>query len=85
MASLLAQGGAILLGKTNMHEFAYGITSENPHYGAVAQSLGARPDFRRLERRIGGGCGDGNGFRFGGHGHGRLDSHSRLRFAESSG
>ena len=24
---------AVLLGKTNMHEFAYGITSENPHYG----------------------------------------------------
>jgi aspartyl-tRNA(Asn)/glutamyl-tRNA(Gln) amidotransferase subunit A len=29
----LAQAGAILLGKTNMHEFAYGITNENPHYG----------------------------------------------------
>jgi aspartyl-tRNA(Asn)/glutamyl-tRNA(Gln) amidotransferase subunit A len=31
----LAGAGAILLGKTNMHEFAYGITSENPHYGPV--------------------------------------------------
>jgi len=31
----LARAGAILLGKTNMHEFAYGITSENPHYGPV--------------------------------------------------
>lgn len=31
----LAEAGAILVGKTNMHEFAYGITSENPHYGAV--------------------------------------------------
>lgn len=29
----LARAGAILLGKTNMHEFAYGITNENPHYG----------------------------------------------------
>jgi aspartyl-tRNA(Asn)/glutamyl-tRNA(Gln) amidotransferase subunit A len=27
--------GAILLGKTNMHEFAYGVTSNNPHYGPV--------------------------------------------------
>jgi aspartyl-tRNA(Asn)/glutamyl-tRNA(Gln) amidotransferase subunit A len=35
VAMRLAQAGAILLGKTNMHEFAYGITSENPHYGSV--------------------------------------------------
>jgi aspartyl-tRNA(Asn)/glutamyl-tRNA(Gln) amidotransferase subunit A len=33
--SKLAQSGAILLGKTNLHEFAYGITSENPHFGPV--------------------------------------------------
>jgi len=32
-ARSLAQAGAILLGKTNMHEFAYGITGENPHFG----------------------------------------------------
>jgi aspartyl-tRNA(Asn)/glutamyl-tRNA(Gln) amidotransferase subunit A len=35
VAARLHQAGAILLGKTNMHEFAYGITNENPHYGAV--------------------------------------------------
>jgi len=35
VASRLARAGAILLGKTNMHEFAYGITNENPHYGPV--------------------------------------------------
>ncbi len=35
VAMRLAEAGAILLGKTNMHEFAYGITSENPHYGSV--------------------------------------------------
>jgi aspartyl-tRNA(Asn)/glutamyl-tRNA(Gln) amidotransferase subunit A len=29
----LRHAGAIVLGKTNMHEFAYGITNENPHYG----------------------------------------------------
>src|SRR6266705_430199 len=30
---LLKEAGAILLGKTNMHEFAYGVTSNNPHFG----------------------------------------------------
>lgn len=35
VAKSLALAGAILLGKTNMHEFAYGITNENPHYGPV--------------------------------------------------
>jgi aspartyl-tRNA(Asn)/glutamyl-tRNA(Gln) amidotransferase subunit A len=34
IAVMLARVGAILLGKTNMHEFAYGITGENPHYGS---------------------------------------------------
>lgn len=29
----LKQAGAILLGKTNLHEFAYGVTTNNPHYG----------------------------------------------------
>jgi aspartyl-tRNA(Asn)/glutamyl-tRNA(Gln) amidotransferase subunit A len=35
VAARLAAAGVILLGKTNMHEFAYGITNENPHYGPV--------------------------------------------------
>ena len=32
----LLAAGAVMLGKLNMHEMAYGITSANPHYGAVA-------------------------------------------------
>src|SRR6184192_3647804 len=32
---LLKEAGAVILGKTNMHEFAYGVTSHNPHYGPV--------------------------------------------------
>ncbi len=31
----LKKAGAVILGKTNMHEFAYGVTSNNPHYGPV--------------------------------------------------
>jgi aspartyl-tRNA(Asn)/glutamyl-tRNA(Gln) amidotransferase subunit A len=31
----LEQQGAVILGKQNLHEFAFGITSENPHYGVV--------------------------------------------------
>jgi aspartyl-tRNA(Asn)/glutamyl-tRNA(Gln) amidotransferase subunit A len=31
----LKNAGAILLGKTNLHEFAYGVTSNNPHFGPV--------------------------------------------------
>ena len=27
--------GCVVIGKTNLHEFAYGVTSVNPHYGAV--------------------------------------------------
>lgn len=31
----LLHAGCILLGKTNLHEFAYGPTNINPHYGSV--------------------------------------------------
>ncbi|MGI9073897.1 MAG: amidase [Bryobacteraceae bacterium] len=31
----LKAAGAISIGKTNLHELAYGITSKNPHYGRV--------------------------------------------------
>ena len=31
----LTDAGAVLMGKTSMHEFAYGITNDNPHYGPV--------------------------------------------------
>jgi aspartyl-tRNA(Asn)/glutamyl-tRNA(Gln) amidotransferase subunit A len=31
----LREAGAVLLGKTSLHEFAYGVTSNNPHFGPV--------------------------------------------------
>ncbi len=33
--AVLEAAGYALVGKTNLHEFAYGTTSENPHFGAV--------------------------------------------------
>jgi aspartyl-tRNA(Asn)/glutamyl-tRNA(Gln) amidotransferase subunit A len=32
-ARALKAAGAVFVGKTHLHEFAYGITGENPHYG----------------------------------------------------
>jgi len=31
----LNEAGAIVIGKTGLHELAYGVTSNNPHFGAV--------------------------------------------------
>jgi aspartyl-tRNA(Asn)/glutamyl-tRNA(Gln) amidotransferase subunit A len=31
----LTEAGAVLMGKTGMHEFAYGITNDNPHFGPI--------------------------------------------------
>jgi aspartyl-tRNA(Asn)/glutamyl-tRNA(Gln) amidotransferase subunit A len=52
VASRLARAGVILLGKTNMHEFAYGITNENPHYGPVRNPW--------VQERISGGSSGGS-------------------------
>lgn len=34
VTNLLANG-AVLLGKNNLHEFAFGVTNDNPHFGAT--------------------------------------------------
>jgi aspartyl-tRNA(Asn)/glutamyl-tRNA(Gln) amidotransferase subunit A len=35
VARKLREAGTVLLGKTNTHEFAWGATTNNPHYGAT--------------------------------------------------
>jgi Asp-tRNA(Asn)/Glu-tRNA(Gln) amidotransferase A subunit family amidase len=37
--SRLEAAGYGVVGKTNLHEFAYGVTSENPHFGTVPNPL----------------------------------------------
>ena len=39
----LEAAGYGIVGKTNLHEFAYGTTSENPHFGVVPNPLAAGP------------------------------------------
>lgn len=36
----LKRAGAIVMGHTNMHEFAWGGTTDNPHYGATKNAWG---------------------------------------------
>jgi len=35
VVSALKKAGTVILGKTNLHEFAYGVTTQNPHFGPV--------------------------------------------------
>ncbi len=35
----LEQAGYVTVGKTNLHEFAYGVTSDNPHFGRVPNPM----------------------------------------------
>ena len=47
----LVAAGAVLVGKANLHEFAWGVTSQNPWYGTVQNPRPAGPNGRRLVRR----------------------------------
>ncbi len=49
----LREAGAVLLGKTNTHEAAYGVTTDNPHYGRTHNPWSAE--------RIPGGSSGGSG------------------------
>ena len=53
VVAALRAAGMLVLGKTNTHEFAWGVTTENPHFGRTANP--------RDERRIAGGSSGGSG------------------------
>ena len=46
----LKDAGAVILGKTNMHEWAKGSNSINPFYGTSRQPVGYDQSSRRIER-----------------------------------
>jgi len=52
LVTTLRAAGAVLAGKAHLHEFAYGLTGENPHYGD--------PEHPRFPGRISGGSSSGS-------------------------
>ena len=53
VVAALRSAGAIVLGKTNLHELSFGWTSNNLAYGAVHNPYDPGAHSRRLERRYG--------------------------------
>ena len=53
----LREAGAVLIGKTGLHEWAYGITSDNPHFGAIRNPWDTTRIPGGIERRLDGGVG----------------------------
>ncbi|HUY25036.1 MAG TPA: amidase, partial [Candidatus Saccharimonadales bacterium] len=52
LISAIREHGCLVIGKTNLHEWAYGLTNINPHYGTVRNP--------RDETRIAGGSSGGS-------------------------
>ena len=79
VVSRLREAGAIIIGKTNLHEFAFGTTSDETAFGAVANPVD--------RTRSAGGSSGGSAaavahrhwIRLGRHRYRRLDSHPRRR------
>ena len=71
----LKQAGAILMGKTNTHEIALGVTGNNPHYGTARNPLGSHAHPRRFLSGVSHRCRNRHGARRPRHRYRRLDPH----------
>ena len=65
----LLAAGAIVIGKTNLDQFATGLVGTRSPYGACSSVYRRALYFRRIELGLGGGGGEGAGELFAGDGH----------------
>ena len=77
----LRDAGAVIIGKTNLHEFAFGTTSDETAFGAGPQPDRSFEIGGRVERRVCRSGGRRHVLRLGGHRYRRFHPHScrRLR------
>ena len=77
VTAALRRAGAVLIGKTNLHEFAFGTTSDESAFGPVRHPLDRDRSPGGSERRVGGCGGHRHVARLHRYGHGRIDQDSR--------
>jgi hypothetical protein len=72
----LKDAGGVIVGKNNLHEFAFGVTTVNPHYGIARNPWDRERISRWFERGIGKRGSARHGFRITGFGYRWFDPNS---------